>query len=139
MKQRCIEFTDTTNSKYVQRKYSKIHKSVWKLRQVILLSLYEETWKVFFNYKELMTTLFTINKIPMSGIESGPPGWKPGILATRPHGISINLIVFPVLPDTQTNIILANTCNTHKLEKETPWIPSLTLYIICMFDKEKVL
>ena len=23
----------------------------------------------------------------MPGIEPGPPGWKPGILATRPHGI----------------------------------------------------
>ena len=23
--------------------------------------------------------------IPMPGIEPGPPGWKPGILTTRPH------------------------------------------------------
>ena len=25
---------------------------------------------------------------PMPGIEPGPPGWKPGILAIRPHGIA---------------------------------------------------
>ena len=26
-------------------------------------------------------------KIPIPGIEPGPPGWKPGILTTRPNGI----------------------------------------------------
>ena len=27
---------------------------------------------------------------PTPGIEPGPPGWKPGILAIRPRGIDIN-------------------------------------------------
>ena len=27
--------------------------------------------------------------LPMPGIEPGPPGWKPGILAIRPRGIDI--------------------------------------------------
>ena len=26
--------------------------------------------------------------VPMPGIEPGPPGWKPGILTTRPHRIA---------------------------------------------------
>ena len=29
---------------------------------------------------------FLMQKFPMPGIEPGPAGWKPAILATRPHG-----------------------------------------------------
>ena len=28
---------------------------------------------------------------PTPGIEPGPPGWKPGILAIRPRGNAINI------------------------------------------------
>ena len=28
------------------------------------------------------------NKFPVPGIEPGPPGWKPDILATRPYRIT---------------------------------------------------
>ena len=31
---------------------------------------------------------------PTPGIEPGPPGWKPGILAIRPRGIDENIVVF---------------------------------------------
>ena len=27
----------------------------------------------------------------MPGIEPGPPGWKPEILATRPHGMGMSM------------------------------------------------
>ena len=33
---------------------------------------------------------------PTPGIEPGPPGWKPGILAIRPRGMSYHSIVFKI-------------------------------------------
>ena len=34
---------------------------------------------------------------PVPGIEPGPPGWKPGILTTRPHRIyNISYVVYDV-------------------------------------------
>ena len=30
------------------------------------------------------------NYFPTPGIEPGPPGWKPGILAIRPRGINVS-------------------------------------------------
>ena len=38
-------------------------------------------------------------RVPIPGVEPGPPGWKPGILTARPYGtpliiIRLNLIIF---------------------------------------------
>ena len=44
----------------------------------------------------------------MPGIEPGPPGWKPGILATRPHGI----FMFPPGIEPGTFRVLGG-CDNH--------------------------
>ena len=37
------------------------------------------------------------NSVPTPGIEPGPPGWKPGILTTRPYGKTLVLLVISIL------------------------------------------
>ena len=38
--------------------------------------------------KKIVFDYITKNESPTPGIEPGPPGWKPGILAIRPRGIA---------------------------------------------------
>ena len=40
-------------------------------------------------------------RIPMPGIEPGPPGWKPGILTTRPHRNLFKVVLYVVLNNTK--------------------------------------
>ena len=43
-------------------------------------------WLTYFIMKELKRKK---SFSPTPGIEPGPPGWKPGILAIRPRGMSL--------------------------------------------------
>ena len=54
----------------------------------------------------------------MPGIEPGPPGWKPGILATRPHGSS-----FMCLHMMSIMLIL------YKFEVDIMWVLKIWKYI----------
>ncbi len=48
-----------------------------------------------------------IKDIPVPGIEPGPPGWEPGILATRPHGIFVckcaSVMIYSLLQVSRTS------------------------------------
>ena len=49
-----------------------------------------------------------IGLLPMPGIEPGPAGWKPAILAIRPHGINM----FPPGIEPGTFCVLGR-CDNH--------------------------
>ena len=52
-------------------------------------------WLTYFIMKELKRQK---SFSPTPGIEPGPPGWKPGILAIRPRGMSlyVNEIIWKI-------------------------------------------
>ena len=55
--------------------------------------------KITFNYT-------TENYIPVPGIEPEPPGWKPGILATRPYRIFYDKMTTMIMVVTKMGVFL---------------------------------
>ena len=50
----------------------------------VFLNTCKSNQKIVFDY-------ISKSETPTPGIEPGPPGWKPGILAIRPRGIAMKV------------------------------------------------
>lgn len=85
----------------------------WMAIMVVQRVFRHKIWTVMYCFISSSNTSFagSMQKIPTPGVEPGPPGWKPGILAVRPRGI-----LFPSGIEPETFCVLGRCDNRYTTE-----------------------